>query len=638
MEQELLQFTPLLEDENVRDQNSNMLIHFPDRENEVELEPIQNLDGFLCSLYHYWQEKGLWVMMVGEIFRLIALAFIVAFSAILLLHVRWSALKDKCVLENTCDILSAVYVSNPWQTGNLLYNISCTICLFVFSFFWLWKFVRFLGDITSMWRIRQFCLNRLGVSEQFLTTITWPELVYRLVRVQENVRLCVIDDMSELDVVCRIMRRENYLIAMLNNGIIPLTFHFPIVGSRVLMTKTMEWNLYWGLLDVMFDEEFRIRKSFLQEGGHILKRRFRFMAVVNLVVSPFVILFVSIYFFMRNAEKFYHRPSMVGARRWTQFAKWKMREINEVPHYVEARLEAARKSADRYINMFPTPILAHTCKLISFIAGSFMALLIALTLFDAKLLERPIAGKYVVWWLGVLGLVIAASRVFLAEEESPVENPEIALMLVVKRTHYLPKHWRGRAHTREVKEAFEQLFQFRLQIFLEEIVSIILMPYILAFRFTEVADEISSFLGRFTSFQEGLGDVCSLSLFNLHKHGNEKYGSPFQGDKDIRSRQGKIEKSLLSFMATYPTWKSNKSAKEFFKNLSTQKQEQQLVASCESFILVDSQLQPDTTQPIPLETIGDAQPEMFEMSSQHRQVDIPKSDILVDELQKKCIL
>jgi hypothetical protein len=34
--------------------------------------------------------------------------------------------------------------------------------------------------------------------------------------------------------------------------------------------------------------------------------------VCNLAVSPFLLVFLLIYFFMKNAEKFYHHPSSVG--------------------------------------------------------------------------------------------------------------------------------------------------------------------------------------------------------------------------------------------------------------------------------------------------------------------------------------
>ena len=52
---------------------------------------------------------------------------------------------------------------------------------------------------------------------------------------------------------------------------------------------------------------------------------------------------------------------------------------------------------------------------------------------------------------------------------------------VVTHTHYLPRHWRGRAHTREVQAAFEGLFQFKALLFLEEMFSIVLTPFVLYF-------------------------------------------------------------------------------------------------------------------------------------------------------------
>ncbi len=61
------------------------------------------------------------------------------------------------------------------------------------------------------------------------------------------------------------------------------------------------------------------------------------MAIFNLLVAPFVLVFLLIYFFMRNAEKFYHQPSSAGARRWSALAAWRLREFNELPHYLNHR-------------------------------------------------------------------------------------------------------------------------------------------------------------------------------------------------------------------------------------------------------------------------------------------------------------
>ena len=61
------------------------------------------------------------------------------------------------------------------------------------------------------------------------------------------------------------------------------------------------------------------------------------MALANLVLSPFLIAFLLIYFFLRHAEAFYHHPSSAGARRWSSLAKWRLREFNELPHYITHR-------------------------------------------------------------------------------------------------------------------------------------------------------------------------------------------------------------------------------------------------------------------------------------------------------------
>ena len=67
----------------------------------------------------------------------------------------------------------------------------------------------------------------------------------------------------------------------------------------------------------------------------------RRMAVANLVLAPFLLAFLLIYFFMRNAERLYHQPSAAGARRWSPLAAWRLREFNELPHYTSHRRACA---------------------------------------------------------------------------------------------------------------------------------------------------------------------------------------------------------------------------------------------------------------------------------------------------------
>jgi autophagy-related protein 9 len=79
----------------------------------------------------------------------------------------------------------------------------------------------------------------------------------------------------------------------------------------------------------MFDKNFAIRRDFANDPER-LKRRLRMVGVGMALVSPFLVVFMLMYFFMRNAEQFYHQPGTVGSRRWSNLAKWRLREFNEV--------------------------------------------------------------------------------------------------------------------------------------------------------------------------------------------------------------------------------------------------------------------------------------------------------------------
>ena len=55
----------------------------------------------------YHEAKGFQVILVAAAAKLLTLGFTVAFSALLLLCVRWRELHAECVLADTCDLAEA---------------------------------------------------------------------------------------------------------------------------------------------------------------------------------------------------------------------------------------------------------------------------------------------------------------------------------------------------------------------------------------------------------------------------------------------------------------------------------------------------------------------------------------------------
>lgn len=46
----------------------------------------------------------------------------------------------------------------------------------------------------------------------------------------------------------RVLRRENWLVALVNNEVLPLTHSLPLLGERPLLPQTLEWALYTTLV------------------------------------------------------------------------------------------------------------------------------------------------------------------------------------------------------------------------------------------------------------------------------------------------------------------------------------------------------------------------------------------------------
>jgi autophagy-related protein 9 len=68
-------------------------------------------------------------------------------------------------------------------------------------------------------------------------------------------------------------------------------------------------------------------------------------------------------------------------------------------------------------------------------------------------------------------------------------------------------------------------------LFLEEITSIVLTPFVLYFSLPKCAPAILAFVRDFSVHVPGVGDICSLGAFDFERHGNSKYGSPSQAPK-----------------------------------------------------------------------------------------------------------
>ncbi|XP_058737956.1 autophagy-related protein 9-like isoform X1 [Vicia villosa] len=552
----------------------------------VYVEPIADLDLFFERLYSYYCEKGLWCIVIKWIVELLSLGFTICFSGFFLLYVDWNGLRNaKCGMDavesgiKPCDLSKEALHQHPLTPLTLTKAIIVGY-LGIFSIYWIFCFLRFFAQLKDTLEIRQFYYNSLHVTDNEIQTMPWATIVDKVVLVQSTRKLCVLKDLSVHDIVMRLMRKENYLIGMLNKGVLafPISQWFPGAGPtvqsspdgaqrRLVLPKTLEWTLNWCILQSMFDRNFYVRRDFVSN-PKTLKKRLMVVGLAMLLLSPFLVIFMLAYLFLKHAEQFYNHPSTASSRRWSNLSRWMFREFNEVEHLFRHRINNSVLHASDYLKQFPSPIITIIAKFISFVSGGFAAVLIIIAFLEESLLEGHIFGRNLFWYAAVFGTITAISRAAIANDLL-VLNPEVAISMVVQHTHYMPKRWRGKEITELVRIEFETLFQYTGMMLLEDMASIFLTPYLLLFVVPKRVDDILQYIADFTVNVEGVGHVCSFSTFDFQEHGNTHYGSPYNAPRHRRSSQGKMEKSLLSFQSSYPSWEPNAQGKQFFLNLRT---------------------------------------------------------------------
>ncbi|GAB4830516.1 autophagy protein atg9 [Ancistrocladus abbreviatus] len=552
----------------------------------LKAEPISDLDLFFERIYSYYCEKGLWCIIVKWIVELLGLAFIICFSGFFLLFVDWNGLRNaKCGMDavesgtRPCDLAKEALHQHP-LTPFTFPKAAILGYLGICSVYWIFCFLRFFAQLKYTLRIRDFYYNSLHLTDDELQTMPWASVLEKVVQVQNMQQLCVVKDLSAHDIVMRLMRKENYLIGMINKGVLafPISKWFPGAGptvkvgpsgrrQRLILTKTLEWTLNWSILQSMFDRNFCTRRDFISN-PIALKKRLVVVGLVMLLLSPFLVIFMLVYLFLRHAEQFYNHPATASSRRWSNLSKWMFREFNEVEHLFRHRINSSVVHASDYLKQFPTPIISVVAKFISFVSGGFAAVLIIIAFLDESVLEGHIFGRNLFWYAAVFGAITAISRAAVTDELLVLE-PERAMTLVVEHTHYMPKRWRRKENTETVRLEFETLFQYTAMMWLEEMASIFLTPYLFMFVVPKRVDDILQFIADYTVHVEGVGDVCRFSTFDFHNHGNSNYASPYNSSCTQRSSQGKMEKSFLSFQCNYPSWEPDAQGSQLISTLRT---------------------------------------------------------------------
>ncbi|EPY79417.1 autophagy-related protein 9A [Camelus ferus] len=511
--------------------------------------------------------------------------FVVAFTTFLVSCVDYDILFANKMVNHSLHPAEPVKVTLPDAflpaqvcSARIQENGSLITILVIAAVFWVHRLIKFIYNICCYWEIHSFYLHALRIPMSALPYCTWQEVQARIVQTQKEHQICIHKrELTELDIYHRILRFQNYMVALVNKSLLPLRFRLPGLGEVVFFTRGLKYNfeliLFWGP-GSLFLNEWSLKAEYKRGGQRLelaqrLSNRILWIGIANFLLCPLILIWQILYAFFSYAEVLKREPGALGARCWSLYGRCYLRHFNELEHELQSRLNRGYKPASKYMNCFLSPLLTLLAKNCAFFAGSILAVLIALTIYD----EDVLAVEHVLTTVTLLGVTVTVCRSFIPDQHM-VFCPEQLLRVILAHIHYMPDHWQGNAHRSQTRDEFAQLFQYKAVFILEELLSPIVTPLILIFCLRPRALEIIDFFRNFTVEVVGVGDTCSFAQMDVRQHGHPQWLSGGQTEASVyqQAEDGKTELSLMHFAITNPGWQPPRESTAFLGFLKEQVQ------------------------------------------------------------------
>ncbi|KAL6940475.1 hypothetical protein ACO0QE_004376 [Hanseniaspora vineae] len=490
---------------------------------------IENLDLFLIKVYNYYLGSGFKCILVEKFLNLFTLIFITFFGTFSTNCIDYSKFHQAQKLQD-------IVVDQCYK------NFMTNSTKFLIYLCWLYvvlKLITIYNDYKELLEIHDFFCYLLEIDDLELQTISWQNIVSRIMELKDSNALTANvheikakNRISAHDIANRIMRKENYLIALFNAKILDLDLNVPLplkflpANARTInlssnLTKTLEWNINLCIIGYAFNEQGYLKHYFLKKSQRTklvaeLKKRFMVAGFLNIILSPILVSYFVLLYFFRYFHEYKSTPGAISTRQYTLRAEWKLREYNELYHLFQKRLGLSIEIADDYVNQFPNEFKNLILKFIAFITGSFVAILAIFTLFfdSENFLNFEITkDRSVLFYLSIFGTIYTVCKSSIGDQYK-VFDPELYMLELIKYTHYEPKKWGNKLHTQYVRDDFCRLYDLKIVVLLKELSSLLITPFILWFKLPSKSDEIVDFFRNVSIYVDGLGYVCKYAVFD----------------------------------------------------------------------------------------------------------------------------
>lgn len=507
-----------------------------------------DLNEWLNNIYNYYQNKGFYPIILQHIILTI-LQLIVMGATI---YYIGECININTVINYDENIIDSINLCN---NAFISPNLIMIIFLLILSIKILYEIFKIPHIIWHNYSIKKYYNDILKISDTELQSLQFSEIISRIK--DDNTNVVSYHDLNELEIVNIIMRKENYIISIMNNNIINVNMPFT---NYPIITKTLEWSFDYCIYSLIFNKRGIITFDDENQKEKIIntsKFRLKLIAIGMLILSPLICIYLIIYFLFKYFESIKNQKGFLSIKDWTRLAKYKFRDYNELYHIYINRLNKTYKPANKYLASFNNYEYVTIIKFMMFIIGTAFSILFIGSILNENILSITIFHKSVLWYLSIFAVVLTILRNQIPQPFHVFEPAQL-MQKVINHTHNISPDWVQRAHHHDIKMQFSGLFINRLIGWLLELLSVFFNPFILL-RLQNKIEIILEFIIKSTTYNTKIGNICAVALFDIDDM------SITQLDVGI-DEKNKLEVSMVQFKSHFPQWEITPSQSRIINN------------------------------------------------------------------------
>lgn len=398
-----------------------------------------------------------------------------------------------------------------WRTGELRLSPEMNLLTVIFLLmcgYWLILLRRSWHQYRTMVKLRRLYYEGLDLPDANLPYTEWPLILQSLHKLRQEGHLpCLVKPLTTLDITNHILRRENFILALIQTGVIPATHLTPF-----------SLNAYeLGLIAPLYTSEAKFDRDFLGQPRR-LRRRLMCLSFGSFILAPCWLIITCVKFFLTYAQDIYQRRAGLVGRQLTLAARWQIREYNELEHTLNARLEPVEESLRGLADMHGNYTVSWWAQFGVALFGSITALLLLLTVLN------PAGFGSLVWALAAASSLSLLCREFIITS-LPTKTAEFYLNHIVQATHLVTGIWSEYQPyfitqkavppklILKLQQEIGTMYTYKILILWDELVTLILLPYLL-WSLANRAEEIMTHLTRLAETTSG-GDFCRPAQFKV---------------------------------------------------------------------------------------------------------------------------